>query len=128
MNLKQYKTLRVIIAAVLGVIISQAIIFNNYLLVIFSVASAMLISLIDRRQVKEIIADERDYQIAGKAARYAMSIFSIAAVFAMFFFLFQKETNPVYEAISFTLAYSVCGLLLFNSGIFYYFDKYEKQD
>jgi uncharacterized membrane protein len=128
LNFKQYKILRIIVAFSLGVIISQAVIFNNYLLVIFFVAMAMVIILVARKQVKEILADERDYQIAGKAARYAMTIFSIAAVVVMFFFVFQGETNPVYQAIGFTLSYSVCGLLLLNSAIFYYFNKYEKQD
>jgi len=129
MDFKQYKTLRIVIAFILGAMMSQAIILDNFFLAVFSVAFAMTIILIARRQVKEVIADERDYQIAGKAARYAMSAFSVVSVFVMFFLIFWPQQNPVYDAIANTLAYSVCSLLLLNSAIFIFLNKHhEKQD
>jgi uncharacterized membrane protein len=127
MNNKQFKIFRIILAMILAIIISQAIILENFILAIFAMIVAVVLMIFVRKKVKDIIADERDYKIAGSAARYAITGFSAVAVGFMFFFMSQKQ-NPVYEAIGSTLAYSVCGLMLTYSLIFIYLRKYAKQD
>jgi uncharacterized membrane protein len=126
MNYKQYRNLRIITAAVLAGIISHAVVFNNYILAISAVLVGMAVMFFVKKQVKDILADERDYEIAGKSARYAMGIFSVTGSVATFFFMFQREANPFYETMGSVLAYSVCGLLLLYSFIFIYFQKYAK--
>lgn len=128
MDYKQYRTARIIIAALIAVVISQAVIFKSYILALFAVLIGMLVMYFIKKQVKDILADERDYNIAGKSARHAMGIFSIVGAAATFFFVFQRDGNPAYEIIGSVLAYSVCGLLLLYSIIFIYLDKYGKQN
>jgi uncharacterized membrane protein len=125
MDNKQFKIFRVILAMILAIIISQSIILENFVLAIFAMLVAIVLMIFVRRKVKDVLADERDYKIAGNAARYAMTTFSAVAVGFMFFFMSQKQ-NPVYEAIGLTLAYSVCGLMLVYSLIFIYLRKYAK--
>jgi uncharacterized membrane protein len=128
MNQKNFKTFRVILAMILAIIISQSIILDNYVLASFAMIVAIVLMLFVRKKVKDVLADERDYKIAGNSARYAMTAYSAVAVGFMFFFMSQDKINPVYEAIGSTLAYSVCGLMLVYSLIFLYLQKYAKQN
>lgn len=125
MNYKQYRILGMVVAAVLAVVISQAIVLNSYILALSAVLIGMLVMFFIKKQVKEILADERDYEIAGKSARYAMGIFSVIGAVLTFFFMFQRQVNPSYEIIGSTLAYSVCGLLLTYSIAFIYLQRYK---
>ncbi len=123
MNYKQYRNFRIITAMLLAAVMSQAVIFNNYILAIFAVIAAMAVMFTVKKKVVDVLADERDYQNAGKAARYSLGIFSALGAVLTMFFMFQRSVDPAYEIIGSTLAYSVCGLLLLNSIVFMYYAK-----
>jgi uncharacterized membrane protein len=112
-----------VLAVLLAMSISQSIIYKNFLYPVVATAIAIIILSILKKRVDGVVADERDYNVAGNSARYAMTIFSFVAVFAMFFFLAFEETNPFYEAIAMTLAYSVCFLMILYSLIFRFYNK-----
>lgn len=103
--------------------ISQSIIFENFILPIVAIIISTLILLFFRGKVKDIIADERDYLLAGKSALLSMQIFSWIAVLAMFVLFYFKHLNPAYEYIGMTLAYSVCLLMIMYSMIFTFQSK-----
>jgi uncharacterized membrane protein len=128
MTYKNFRAIRVVIAFFLAMIIAQAVIFSNYILAAFAVAAAVAVIFIARKKVDEVLSDERDLQIAGKAARLSMSIFSVIGAVATFILLAERQASPFYDAVGSTLAYSVCSLLLLYSAIFIYYEKYEKQN
>lgn len=65
-----------------------------------------------RRSVKGVIADERDYDIAGKSALLAMQIFSWIGAMTMLLLFAQRGTNPMIEPVAYTLSYSICLLMM----------------
>lgn len=128
MTHQKFKLIKIIIAMLLAAVIAQAVIFSNYVLAAFAVAAAIAVILVARKKVDEVLADERDYKIAGKAAKVSLNIFSVIGAAATFVLMAQDRANPVYEAVGSVLAYSVCGLLLLYSAVYVYFEKYAKQD
>ncbi len=123
LNLKQFKTIKMVIVVVLAILVSQSIIMRNFLWPIMGTALATAILLYLRRHVKEIIADERDYEIGGIAARWSIQIFIWTAVIAMFILYAQRDLNPSYEIVASVLAYSACFLMFVYSMIFNYHEK-----
>lgn len=123
MTLKQYGVARIIITALLAALISQAVIINNYYLATAAILIAIGLMLFMKRRVKEVIADERDYEIAGKAARWSIAIFSIAGSVIVLVSMALRQYNPALETIGSIIAYSICLLLLLNSLIFGYMSK-----
>ncbi|MFZ5391897.1 MAG: DUF2178 domain-containing protein [Patescibacteria group bacterium] len=122
-NQKTYLWARVIVAAGLGIVISQAVIFGNLILALVSMIVAWIILFYLRSKVKAVLADERDYEIGGTAARWAIQIFSIVAVVFILIFYTQRGVNPAYEAIAVTLSYSVCFLMVLYSLIFKFYNR-----
>ncbi len=125
MDLKIYSYVRLGVVTLLAAFCGVAVSTQNYFLALPAIIVAALFLFLIRGKVKEIIADERDYEIGGKAARFAIQIYSWIAVVAMFILLSQKNLNPSYEPIAYTLAYSTCLLLLTYSIIFRYYAKYS---
>ncbi len=123
MTQKSFKFVRIITAFLLAMIMAQAVIFNNYILAIVAVISAVAVIFISKKKVKGVLTDERDHAIAGKAARLSLSIFSVAGAVITFVFMSLRNANPVYEAVGSILAYSVCALLLLYSVIFTFYEK-----
>jgi uncharacterized membrane protein len=76
-----------------------------------------------RRRVSEVISDERDYYIAGNAARWTISIYAILAAFGSIVLMALRKTNPSLELLGSTLAYSACFVMLLQSALFYFFAK-----
>ncbi len=122
-NQKTFLWTRVIVAAVLGIIISQSVIYGNLILALVSMILAWIILFYLRSKVKAVLADERDYEIGGTAARWAIQIFSIVAVGFILMFYTQRNINPTYEAISITLSYSVCFLMVLYTLIFKFYNR-----
>lgn len=127
-SLKRYQQIRIGIVILISIIISQSLMFENYFIPIITIIIAWLTLFFLRRKVKEIMADERDYAIWGKAALLAMQIFSFASAIMIFVFYAMKKTNPSYESIAITLAISVCVLMLTYSCIFAYMNRKTRFD
>jgi uncharacterized membrane protein len=123
MTLKKYQQIKLAIVVVIAVIFSQSIFYNNYLIPIVTLIISSLVLILLRHQVKEVIADERDYALAGKSASWAIQIYSWIAVIAMFILYAFKNLNPSYKPIALTLAYSTCALMLIYSLIFKFINK-----
>jgi len=128
MNLKQYTTLKIVIVVALAMLCSWSVTSRNYIFPIIGVTASYLILFYFRGRVKEIIADERDYEIGGASARWAMQIYSWFAVAVMFFLYAKREINPAYETIAATLAYSTCFLMLVYALIFRFYNNVKVMD
>lgn len=123
MTLKKYQQIKLAITVAIAIIFSQAILYQNYLIPLATlvISSSVLIWL--RRQVKEVVADERDYINSGKSAALAIQVYSWIAVTAMFILYSFKDINPAYEPIALTLAFSTCLLMITYSFIFKFQNK-----
>lgn len=129
MTYDQFKRIRIVMAAVVAIIVSFAINLQSWIFATIAVLLAVLLAMIvifsAKRQVKDVLADERDYYIAGKAARYTVSVFCVlGAILSFYFMVLSKDANA--EAVGSVLAYSTCGLLLLNSAIVIYLQRNEK--
>ncbi len=127
-SLKRYQQIRIGIVILISIVISQSLLVENYFIPIITIIIWRLTLFFLRSKVKEIMADERDYALWGKAALLAMQIFSFAAAIMIFVFYAMKATNPSYESIAITLALSVCVLMLTYSCIFAYMNKKTRFD
>jgi uncharacterized membrane protein len=123
MTLKQYQIIRLVITIIIAIVVSQSFMYKNYLIPIATVALSSLFLIYIKGKVKEVIADERDYTIGGKAALLAMQIYCWLAVIAMFILYANNDLNPAYMAVATTLAYSTCALMILYSLIFRYYNK-----
>lgn len=128
MTLKQYQVVKITFVVFLAVIFSQLIDGKNYLLPIGVMIAGSLIMMLLRRRVNGVVADERDYATGGKAALLAMQIYGWLAASSMFVFYGLKDTNPAFEPIGMTLAFSTCLLMLIYSAIFRYYNRVKLMD
>lgn len=127
-SLKRYQQIRIGIMIIIAIVVSQSLMFENYFIPIITIIIWWLALFLLRSKVKEIIADERDYAIAGNAATLTIKIFSFAAAIMIFVFYAMKQVNPSYETIAITLSITVCILMLLYSCIFTYLHKDKKID
>jgi uncharacterized membrane protein len=128
MTLKEYRRMKIIIVFILAMFFAQSLQFENYLIPIAVLAIGALFLAHLRRTVKEVIADERDYAIGGKAALLAIQVYSWIAVTAMFIFYGLRDLNPSYESIGMTLAFSTTILLLVYVTVFRYYERISFTD
>jgi len=123
MSLKHFQAVKLGIVVALGLIASSSIVRQNYIWPIMAMAVATLVLVLLRGKVKGVIADERDYEIGGKATRWAIQLFGWFSAVMMFVLYAQRAVNPSYETIASVLAYSVCFLLIVYSLLFRYYEK-----
>ena len=126
MTVKRFMVYRLISVMILAGIISASISMGNYILPLVAVVTFIIIFYAMKKKVSEVMEDERDYEVAGKAARYAMSIFGGASGIIAIVLFALKSRNQIYELVGSTIAYAVCGLLLTYSIIFKYFQRQGK--
>ena len=118
MNTKQYFMVRITIVIILAIVVSQAVIAHNYIVPLIAIIAASALLWYTRSKVTDIIADERDYEVAGTAARWAMQLYTSIAVITFFILLAVQGTDPVWAAVAYTLSYSACALLLLYTTLF----------
>lgn len=128
MTPKQYQRIKLIMVFIIAIIFSQMVFYRNYIIPIAVLVAASLFLLLLKRKVKDVLADERDYQTGGKSALLAMQTYSWFAVIIMLILFSQRDLNPAYEPIAMTLAYSTCFLMLLYGLIFRYYDKFKLSD
>lgn len=120
-----FKKIQIVIACALGIVFSQAVINQNFVIPVIAAVLGSLILLVLRRRVKDIIADERDYSNAGRGALIAVQLFSWVAVVVMIALLASRNNNPAFEPIATTLAYSTCFLMIVYALIFKFYDRFK---
>lgn len=128
MTLEKYQKIRIVSVVITAVIFSQSVLYKNYLIPIAVLTTVSLVLLYLRRSVKEVIADERDHAIGGRAALWTIQIYSWMAVIAMFIFYAFRDINPAYEPIGMMLAFSTCILMFLYAAIFRYYNRISFSD
>ncbi|MFA5211615.1 MAG: DUF2178 domain-containing protein [Patescibacteria group bacterium] len=128
MNKKQYTICRLAIIIILSFTISYSMQIKNYILPITALIGSVFILFYLRKKVDIIIADERDYVLAGDAARYTLTSYSFLAVIFSFILYSLQDINPYFYTIALVLNYSVCFLLILYSLIFKFYNNIASLD
>ncbi|MDD4409077.1 MAG: DUF2178 domain-containing protein [Candidatus Pacebacteria bacterium] len=118
MTAKSYRNIKLVIVIILSIIFSQSLIYQNFFLSIGVLIIGSLVIASMGKRVKEVIQDERDFEVGGRAALQAIQIYSWIGVIVMFILKSQAVTNPKYDPIATTIAFSVCILMLLYGFIF----------
>src|SRR3989344_2518680 len=123
MTYKRFYFVKLLAAMVVGIFAGHAAITENYLLlaVVVVLAAAFLATM--RYRMTEVIADERDYGIAGKAARITVFVFATISTLAAFSLLALRDYGAEFELVGFVLAYAACGLLFIYRIIYSYLER-----
>jgi uncharacterized membrane protein len=123
MNQKTFYTVRIIFAMVIAMVCSISVVRGNYILPIVIGVTAALALYAMKKQVSGVMADERDYKIAGDAARWALNIFAVFAAIGSMVLMASRAGNPQFELAAQILAYSACALMILQSIFFKYFQN-----
>lgn len=118
MDYKTFKKVNSIIAVIFAAIISISVITDNFVLAIVSGIVMVSIILMFKKKVKGVMSDERDLANAGKAARMAVSIFSICGAIVSLSLLFTHHI-----VVGSIIADSVCIIMLIQSIFYIYYAK-----
>lgn len=124
MSFKSFKLFRLVVVVILGILVAWAAANGNAWIPIPAVIAVIMILLLFRRGVKEVTVDERTYSVAYKASRAAFVVFGVGAVtIGATLLALGKAGQPELKQIGFTLAYSICALVLIYSIAYRYYNK-----
>lgn len=103
------------IIAVIFVAITTSISFNygNFYLPVAALIVAWVSLYVLRNKVKEVMADERDYKIAGRASGLSIKVYTMLAVIIGLVLQIAEKNDSVLFAVGSSLLYSACFLVLF---------------
>jgi uncharacterized membrane protein len=118
MDYKTFRKINRIIALVFGAMVAISVATDNLILAVVSAVAMVVIAFILKKKIRGVINDERDYANAGKAARMAVSIFSLGGATIALVLLFMH-----YEVIGSVIADAVCALMLIQSAFYIYYEK-----
>lgn len=124
MNKKTFQKIRIIIVIALGITISISIVVKiSFIPPLAIVIAAFLINYLFRR-VDEVVADERDYKLAGQAARATLNIVGISLAAIGTGLVAYGINDSYFYKLGYLLLYIVSYMLVTN--IFAYL-IYQKQ-
>lgn len=124
MTKKTFLVIKILTVMILSILTGVSVNLGNYILPIVALAAAGSFIYILSKRVKEVMADERDYKIAGQAARLAITIYSITMVIIGLWTLNLAKTQPDFEFASYAILYSTCALMILNAVLFKIYQKY----
>ncbi len=128
MTKKLFLVYKLVAVTVVAIVVSVSVNYGNWYLPVIFLITAWISLYALRNRVKEVITDERDYKIAGKASMWAMTIYvSFSVIAGLILYIAEKE-NEVLFAIGSTLLYSVCFLMLLYSVLFKIYERRNERD
>ncbi len=123
MTKKQFKILRLLTVIILSITIGVAV--NEdipYIPPLAILISALLIQF-SYRKVDEIVADERDYKLAGQAARASFAVTTLALTALGGGLLAYSTNDPIYYRPGYLVLWIVCFMLVTNTISYLYYQK-----
>lgn len=118
MNERQFRKYRIAITAVLAAIVGASILQGSLLLPAAAIITAAILMLILKRQVTDVLVDERIEKVAGIAAKKTLKIGAMTMAAISLVLIAYKDTLPEYAQAGYTLSYATCGLLLLYSAFY----------
>ena len=121
MTKKQFTFFRLLVVILLAMTISFLVIEKNYILGMVVIVTGMVVMYGLKKRVKDVLADERDWRLAGQSAMVTLNIYAVIGTFGGFMLLVLSSRHPELEQLAYLVFYSICALLLLNSFIFNFY-------
>jgi uncharacterized membrane protein len=125
MTKKTFLNLKIFIAFIIGTTTSISVNYGNWYLPIVLIVPSWVLLYVLRNRVEEVIADERDYMIAGKASVSAVKIYSMLSALAGLVLYIAEKDNIILFTVGNVLLYSTCFLMILYSVLFKIYEKHE---
>jgi uncharacterized membrane protein len=124
MSFRTYRVWKILVVILVAVLVGWAVPAGNAFIPIPAAVAGMVILLIVRHGVKEIVVDERTYDIANRASRAAFQIVTLAMVLTGATLVALGYGNyPEVEPVGFALIYSAAGLMMAYLISYAYFNR-----
>ena len=123
MTKKAFSIWRIIAVMVVSTTVGTFINLGNWYLPVISVIASWIFLSAMKKRVKEVIADERDYMIAGKASNHAMNVHILISVIVGIILYTVGGREGMMLGIATTLLYSACFLMLLYSVLFKIYER-----
>lgn len=121
MKLQQFNQLKIGVVIVVSAVVAESVVARNTIIAVLAMIAGALVLLQARSKVKEVIADERDMEIGGKAALLTIRIFGWIAAVASLALVTQRDNNPSFMIVAGVLSYGTCFLLILYAVIARYY-------
>lgn len=118
MTKKMFSICRIIAVIIVSIVVSIFINLGNWYVPVAAIMASWIFLYTTRGKVKEVMADERDYAIAGKASSWAMKIYLSLSVIIGIILYTMGERGDVLFGTATTLLYSACFIMLLYAVIF----------
>ncbi len=124
MSKKTYNIIRSALAAAVAIGAAISVVIGNAIIPLVMVLVAIGILYLVKRQVKEVLVDERNYRVSEKAARLTIGIFGpVIAILSMVLIALGRSNYPGLEQTGYTLGYSAAALVVLYDVFYYYFER-----
>jgi uncharacterized membrane protein len=128
MTKKTYFVYKIIAASLTSVVVGVSATYGNWYLPVICLVAATGFLFALKSRVNEVMADERDYKIAGRAAELAIRIYGItAAIVGVALYIVERGSGVLFVVGS-VLLYSACVLMLLYAVLFKIYAKKDEHD
>ncbi len=121
MKKKTYQTIGAIFPIFVGISVIMGIILDSTIIPLIVVGIGVPLIIWSKKNVKEVIEDERDDRIGGKAMKNAVVLFALIATFIGL--ILYAQGGEVKMAVSHTLLGSVSFILVSYISFFAYLER-----
>lgn len=124
MSKRIFTLCNIAIAMAMGAAVGYSVAVGNAIVPIVAVAGGMGLQYLCRRQVKEIVEDERLYKITEKASQITFRISTIMmAVTGAVLIALSHSISADFRLVGLTLVYAVCALIVLNLVLYIYYSR-----
>ena len=113
MSRRWFRLLVAVITLTVVVLIGWSIATENAVVPIPAVIVCLVLLYLVRRQVREVVEDERNYRISEKASRFAIQVFAlVATISGVTLIAVSTNDSTLLREVGLTLAFCACGILI----------------
>jgi uncharacterized membrane protein len=124
MSYKTFRMIQAFFGMALGGIMGASIAMSNWIIPVVAVVISLVVMMVLRKRIREIVADERTYNIAGKASRLTLQIFAVGMALAGVILLaVSRDSSSTIGQIAVTLCFATCALLVINALVYTYYNR-----
>jgi len=124
MNKKTFKLIKLSVVIILSIVVGASVNSGNWMIPVVGMVVAMGLLLFTKKRVRGVIADERDYEIAGKASRVAYLVFTLSMTFVgLILYSLGRTTYPELFVPGSIILYSICFLVVLQSIFFIWYNR-----
>ncbi len=124
MSKKIYTLCRVLITAAIGITVGISVLTDIVVLPLAAVFIGMGLLYLCRKNVKDVIADERVYRISERASRLTIAVFGpVAAVVTTVLLVLSNGAYPGLKPVAYTMAYLVSVLSVLYAVFYIYYER-----